>query len=83
MGTFLSVGKGSSEPSIFLEMKYSGAKESDSSPLIFVGKGKFSEHVHKERNLGNRVQSDLIPLDCSQHLYSQCKKTRKQNERRA
>lgn len=40
MGAFLSVGKGSSEPSIFLEMKYSGAEESDSSPLIFVGKGK-------------------------------------------
>lgn len=39
MGAFLSVGKGSSEPSIFLEMKYSGAKEADSSSLIFVGKG--------------------------------------------
>lgn len=43
MGAFLSVGKGSSEPSIFLEMKYFGAEESDSSPLIFVGKGKCSE----------------------------------------
>ena len=40
MGAFLSVGKGSNEPSIFLEMKYSGAEDSDSSPLIFVGKGK-------------------------------------------
>ena len=40
MGAFLSVGKGSREPSVFLEMKYSGAKESDSPPLIFVGKGK-------------------------------------------
>ncbi|XP_078358312.1 LOW QUALITY PROTEIN: cytosol aminopeptidase-like [Oculina patagonica] len=39
MGAFLIVGKGSSEPSIFLEMKYFGAEESDSSPLIFVGKG--------------------------------------------
>ncbi|RMX41300.1 hypothetical protein pdam_00017742 [Pocillopora damicornis] len=39
MGAFLSVGKGSSEPSVFLEMKYSGAKESDSPPLILVGKG--------------------------------------------
>ena len=40
MGAFLSVGKGSRESSVFLEMKYSGAKESDSPPLIFVGKGK-------------------------------------------
>ena len=40
MGAFLSVGKGSREPSVFLEMKYSGAQESDSPPLIFVGKGK-------------------------------------------
>lgn len=39
MGAFLSVGKGSSELSVFLEMKYSGAKESDSPPLILVGKG--------------------------------------------
>lgn len=39
MGAFLSVGKGSSEASVFLEMKYSGAKEPDSSPLILVGKG--------------------------------------------
>ena len=42
MGAFLSVGKGSSEPSVFLEMKYSGAKTKDSSPLVFVGKGKSS-----------------------------------------
>lgn len=40
MGAFLSVGKGSREPSVFLEMKYSGAKESNSPPLIFVGKGQ-------------------------------------------
>ena len=40
MGAFRSVGKGSREPSVFLEMKYSGAQESDSPPLIFVGKGK-------------------------------------------
>ncbi|XP_073239036.1 cytosol aminopeptidase-like isoform X1 [Porites lutea] len=39
MGAFLSVGKGSTEPSVFLEMKYSGAKTKDSSPLVFVGKG--------------------------------------------
>ena len=42
MGAFLSVGKGSTEPSVFLEMKYSGAKTKDSSPLVFVGKGKIS-----------------------------------------
>lgn len=42
MGAFLSVGKGSTEPSVFLEMKYSGAKTKDSSPLVFVGKGKTS-----------------------------------------
>ena len=42
MGAFLSVGKGSTEPSVFLEMKYSGAKTKDSSPLVFVGKGKSS-----------------------------------------
>jgi len=42
MGAFLSVGKGSSEHSVFLEMKYSGAKTKDSSPLVFVGKGKSS-----------------------------------------
>jgi len=40
MGAFLSVGKGSREPSVFLEMKYSGAEESNSPPLIFVGKGE-------------------------------------------
>lgn len=42
MGAFLSVGKGSTEPSVFLEMRYSGAKTKDSSPLVFVGKGKTS-----------------------------------------
>jgi len=41
MGAFLCVGKGSREPSVFLEMKYFGAEESDSPPLIFVGKGKY------------------------------------------
>ena len=40
MGAFLSVGKGSSEPSVFLEMKYFGAEDTMSSPLVFVGKGK-------------------------------------------
>ena len=45
MGAFLSVGKGSREPSVFLEMNYSGAKESNSPPLIFVGKGKCRRQV--------------------------------------
>ena len=40
MGAFLSVGKGSTEPSVFLEMKYFGGEKKDSSPLVFVGKGK-------------------------------------------
>ena len=40
MGAFLSVGKGSSEPSVFLEMKYFGADDNTSSPLVFIGKGK-------------------------------------------
>lgn len=39
MGAFLSVGKGSVEPSVFLEVKYFGAENMESSPLIFVGKG--------------------------------------------
>ncbi|XP_067036489.1 cytosol aminopeptidase-like [Acropora muricata] len=39
MGAFLSVGKGSMEPSVFLEMKYFGSESKESSPLIFVGKG--------------------------------------------
>jgi len=39
MGAFLSVGKGSAEPSVFLEMKYFGGEKKDSSPLVFVGKG--------------------------------------------
>lgn len=45
MGAFLCVGKGSREPSVFLEMKYFGAEESDSPPLIFVGKGKYKCQV--------------------------------------
>ena len=45
MGAFLCVGKGSREPSVFLEMKYFGAKESDSPPLIFVGKGNYKCQV--------------------------------------
>lgn len=40
MGAFLSVGKGSMEPSVFLEMKYFGSESKESSPLIFVGKGE-------------------------------------------
>lgn len=39
MGVFLSVGKGLSELSVFLEMKYFGVKEFDLFFLIFVGKG--------------------------------------------
>ena len=46
MGAFLSVGKGSVEPSVFLEVKYFGAENMESSPLIFVGKGKEKENVH-------------------------------------
>ncbi|KAG8236673.1 hypothetical protein J437_LFUL014401, partial [Ladona fulva] len=38
MGSFLSVAKGSLEPPIFLEIKYSGGKD-DASPVVFVGKG--------------------------------------------
>ena len=43
MGAFLSVGKGSTEPSVFLEMKYFGAEKQSSPPLVFVGKGKCSQ----------------------------------------
>ena len=46
MGAFLSVGKGSVEPSVFLEVKYFGAENMESCPLIFVGKGKEKENVH-------------------------------------
>lgn len=48
MGAFLSVGKGSTEPSVFLEMNYFGAEKKDSSPLVFVGKGKVSHSELKQ-----------------------------------
>ncbi|EXX69642.1 leucine aminopeptidase [Rhizophagus irregularis DAOM 181602=DAOM 197198] len=38
MGSFLSVGRGSNEPSKFLEIHYKGGKEGD-KPLALVGKG--------------------------------------------
>ncbi|CAB4426748.1 unnamed protein product [Rhizophagus irregularis] len=38
MGSFLSVGRGSEEPSKFLEIHYKGGKEGD-KPLALVGKG--------------------------------------------
>ncbi|GES94588.1 leucine aminopeptidase [Rhizophagus clarus] len=38
MGSFLSVGRGSDEPSKFLEIHYKGGKEGD-KPLALVGKG--------------------------------------------
>ncbi|GES94587.1 leucine aminopeptidase [Rhizophagus clarus] len=38
MGSFLSVGRGSDEPSKFLEIHYKGGKEGD-NPLALVGKG--------------------------------------------
>ncbi|XP_010218860.1 PREDICTED: cytosol aminopeptidase [Tinamus guttatus] len=39
MGAFLSVAKGSAEPPVFLEIHYSGAANTNDSPLVFVGKG--------------------------------------------
>ncbi|NWI20767.1 AMPL aminopeptidase, partial [Crypturellus soui] len=39
MGAFLSVAKGSAEPPVFLEIHYSGATNTNDSPLVFVGKG--------------------------------------------
>lgn len=53
MGAFLSVGKGSSEPSVFLEMKYFGAEDTMSSPLVFVGKGK-----------QNKINYNILIRDC-------------------
>jgi cytosol aminopeptidase len=38
MGSFLSVGRGSDEPSKFIEIHYKGGKEGD-KPLALVGKG--------------------------------------------
>ncbi|ESO10262.1 hypothetical protein HELRODRAFT_117043, partial [Helobdella robusta] len=39
MGAFLSVAQGSHEPPVFLEVKYQGAADASTAPLIFVGKG--------------------------------------------
>lgn len=38
MGSFLSVTRGSPEPPVFLEIKYSG-RDSAAQPLVLVGKG--------------------------------------------
>ena len=40
MGAFLSVAKGSCELPCLLEMKYFGASNKDSAPLVLVGKGE-------------------------------------------
>ena len=42
MAAFLSVGRGSSEASVFLEMNYFGAEKRHLAPLILVGKGEKS-----------------------------------------
>uniref|UniRef100_A0A3Q3R2D9 Cytosol aminopeptidase n=1 Tax=Monopterus albus TaxID=43700 RepID=A0A3Q3R2D9_MONAL len=39
MGAFLSVSKGSEEPSVFLEVHYNGSPDSTQAPLLLVGKG--------------------------------------------
>ncbi|KAM4053850.1 cytosol aminopeptidase [Anomaloglossus baeobatrachus] len=39
MGAFLSVAKGSDEPPVFLEIHYTGSRDPNDSPLVFVGKG--------------------------------------------
>ncbi|NXN15132.1 AMPL aminopeptidase, partial [Indicator maculatus] len=39
MGAFLSVAKGSAELPVFLEIHYSGAANTNDSPLVLVGKG--------------------------------------------
>ncbi|KAJ7083340.1 leucine aminopeptidase [Mycena belliarum] len=39
MRTFLSVGRGTAEPSKFLEIHYKGAASPDAAPLVLVGKG--------------------------------------------
>lgn len=42
MGAFLSVGKASSEESLFMEITYHGADDNGEKPLVFVGKGSNS-----------------------------------------
>jgi len=39
MGSFLSVAKGSAQPPVFIEMKYTPAENSDAAPIVLVGKG--------------------------------------------
>ena len=39
MNTFLSVAKGTNEQPRIVEIRYHGAKESNSQPIVFVGKG--------------------------------------------
>lgn len=39
MGAFLSVAKGSAQPPVFIELKYTPAKHSDAAPIVLVGKG--------------------------------------------
>ncbi|XP_073430733.1 cytosol aminopeptidase [Dendrobates tinctorius] len=39
MGAFLSVAKGSDEPPVFLEIHYTGSRDPNEPPLVFVGKG--------------------------------------------
>lgn len=39
MGSFLSVGRGSQEPSVFLELTYNGTGSDDTKPVCLIGKG--------------------------------------------
>jgi len=39
MGAFLSVAKGSAQPPVFIEMKYTPENASDEDPIVLVGKG--------------------------------------------
>lgn len=39
MGSFQSVTRGSAEPPVFLELRYTGAPDDKSKPIVLVGKG--------------------------------------------
>lgn len=39
MGSFLSVAKGSNDPSVFLEINYRGSLDASEPPLVFIEKG--------------------------------------------
>lgn len=39
MGAFLSVAKGSAQPPVFIELKYTPENGSDEAPIVLVGKG--------------------------------------------